>query len=196
MNLIQGNSTEYFKKKLDEEVSLVLTSPSYFTDTPKRIKLNNEIGVGETKESYVKLITDVINDISINFNNNSTVVLVIGRYNDLPIKTLSLMIENSLNSLNLVGYKEFGKNNCEAIMVLKNNSENIEIPEFDSLQEYKKVGFFGQIRKEILDWAITNFSLKDELVVDPFAGAGSTLKAAEQLKRNTFGVELNPEYIK
>lgn len=32
-------------------------------------------------------------------------------------------------------------------------------------------------------------------VLDPFAGAGTTLYVAEQLGRNSIGIELNPEYI-
>ena len=32
-------------------------------------------------------------------------------------------------------------------------------------------------------------------VIDPFAGAGTTLYVAEQLGRNSIGIELNPEYI-
>lgn len=32
------------------------------------------------------------------------------------------------------------------------------------------------------------------LVLDPFAGAGTTLYVAEQLGRNSIGIELNPEY--
>ena len=32
------------------------------------------------------------------------------------------------------------------------------------------------------------------LVLDPFAGAGTTLYVAEQLGRNSIGIELNPDY--
>jgi DNA modification methylase len=32
------------------------------------------------------------------------------------------------------------------------------------------------------------------IVLDPFAGAGTTLFTAEQLERNSIGIELNPDY--
>jgi len=36
----------------------------------------------------------------------------------------------------------------------------------------------------------------DDLVLDPFAGSGTTCQIAAQLKRRSLGIELNPEYAK
>jgi len=40
------------------------------------------------------------------------------------------------------------------------------------------------------------YSKENDTVLDPFAGVGTTLDAANLLKRNSLGVELNPEFIK
>jgi len=32
-------------------------------------------------------------------------------------------------------------------------------------------------------------------VLDPFAGAGTTMRVAERLQRNSIGIDLNAEYI-
>jgi len=40
------------------------------------------------------------------------------------------------------------------------------------------------------------YSKEGDIILDPFAGVGTTLDAANLLKRNSLGVELNPEFIK
>ncbi len=195
--LIQGNSIEYFKTNDTEEVSLVLTSPSYFTEEPKRNTLQNEIGIGESKEDYVNLIAGVIKTSAKNLKENGKVILVLGRYNDLPIESIIYMLEYKLNDsgLKLLSFTLHGKGNHESVVVFGNSKEEIKIPQFYKLQIYDKVGFFGRINSDILDWAITTFTKEGELVIDPFAGAGSTVKRADQLGRNGLGIELNPKFI-
>ena len=39
------------------------------------------------------------------------------------------------------------------------------------------------------------YSLKDEIVLDPFMGSGSSMLAARKLRRHCIGYEINPDYI-
>lgn len=197
--LVQGDSTKYFKTNDIDSVSLVLTSPSYFNEEGKKGLLDGEIGYGETKETYVNLISNVIESILPKMNNDSKIVMVLGRYNDLSIQSILYMLEDRLNKSDvyLCGYTLHNKGNHEAVVVFNKGSEiRVDIPEFYKLQIYDKVGFFGRINNDILDWAINSFTKKGELVIDPFAGAGSTVKRASNLDRAGLGVELNPDFIK
>lgn len=42
---------------------------------------------------------------------------------------------------------------------------------------------------------IASWSNPGDLVLDPFAGSGTTLKAAKELGRRFVGIEINPEYV-
>ncbi len=48
---------------------------------------------------------------------------------------------------------------------------------------------------ELARKAIINFSAENDIVYDPFAGLGSTLIAAHQLKRRWIGSEISSEYV-
>jgi len=44
------------------------------------------------------------------------------------------------------------------------------------------------------EWFIKLFTDEDDTVLDPFAGSGTTLEVAKELRRNTIGIEILPEY--
>lgn len=44
------------------------------------------------------------------------------------------------------------------------------------------------------EWFIKLFTKENDIVLDPFAGSGTSLKVASKLKRNSIGIELLPEY--
>ena len=43
---------------------------------------------------------------------------------------------------------------------------------------------------------ILTSTIPGDIVLDPFAGTGTTLVVAHQLKRNSIGIEIDPEYVK
>jgi DNA modification methylase len=48
---------------------------------------------------------------------------------------------------------------------------------------------------ELIARAINNSSQEGEIIYDPFLGSGTTMVAAEQLRRVCYGMEIAPGYV-
>jgi site-specific DNA-methyltransferase (adenine-specific)/site-specific DNA-methyltransferase (cytosine-N4-specific) len=48
--------------------------------------------------------------------------------------------------------------------------------------------------KELPEWFIKLFTKQGDTVLDPFAGSGTTLIVAQEMNRNSIGIEIIPEY--
>ena len=59
----------------------------------------------------------------------------------------------------------------------------------------KKIGHPAPFPVELAKRFINLYSFKDDLILDPFIGSGSTAIAAGLLDRDYIGYELNPEYV-
>lgn len=46
------------------------------------------------------------------------------------------------------------------------------------------------------EWFIKLFTQSGDVVLDPFAGSGTTLRVAHRLQRDSIGIEIVPEYVK
>ena len=60
----------------------------------------------------------------------------------------------------------------------------------------RRVGHPAPFPVELPDQLIRLYTFKDDLVLDPFMGSGSTLVAAAQLGRRYAGYDLDPAYVK
>ncbi|GHV03891.1 methyltransferase [Campylobacterota bacterium] len=45
------------------------------------------------------------------------------------------------------------------------------------------------------EWFIKLFTQENDIVLDPFAGSGTTLRVAQSMSRNSIGIEIIPEYV-
>ena len=48
--------------------------------------------------------------------------------------------------------------------------------------------------ESLISWLVKILSNQQEIILDPFAGSGTTMIVAEKLGRNSIGIELNPKY--
>lgn len=59
----------------------------------------------------------------------------------------------------------------------------------------KQDGHIAMFPEELPKRLIKMFAFKDETVLDPFMGSGTTTLAARKLDRNSIGYEINPDFI-
>jgi DNA modification methylase len=50
--------------------------------------------------------------------------------------------------------------------------------------------------EDLPEWFIKLFTKPGDWVLDPFMGSGTTLKVSQKMKRNSIGIEIQPEYFK
>jgi len=58
-----------------------------------------------------------------------------------------------------------------------------------------KIGHPCPFPPELAERAIRMYSFRDDLVVDPFAGSGTTCHVAHEFGRRFYGVDLDPKYV-
>jgi DNA modification methylase len=117
-------------------------------------------------------------------------------------------IENSNKTIDAVivwdkkqpglGYMSY-RRQCEFILFVKGGAfKKGDTSDFDlwSISRDNGQDYVHGTQKPIAvpSRAINNSSKKDDLVLDYFGGSGSTMVAANQLKRKCYGMELDPKY--
>jgi len=106
-------------------------------------------------------------------------------------------------------FKKSGKRKKICGLMNLENKRNISFGELrDNFRQYyefptnKESDRAGEIVREAVfpkcvpDWFIRAYSCKGEVVLDPFAGAGTTLEVAKNLDRIGLGFEIHPEQIR
>ena len=61
--------------------------------------------------------------------------------------------------------------------------------------ECNNQGHSAVFPQQLPEWFIKLFTVPGDTVLDPFAGSGTTLYVAQEMKRNAIGIEIVPEYV-
>ena len=132
------------------------------------------------------------------------------------IFTNALNIQTMLNTAIEVGFKlhnvlVWEKNNCTPSQYYMKNCEYVLFLRKGKAKWINNIGGSKTVHKfnnvignkrhptekpiELLKFYIANSTNPGDIVLDPFAGCGSTRDAAIELNRKFVGYEINPEYI-
>jgi DNA modification methylase len=101
-----------------------------------------------------------------------------------------------------VSFNRMGGYNAWEPIFIYGDIKNVRLP-----QDYLKVNTLNFTKgveaghpcpkpPELIGKLINIFSKEGEIILDPFMGSGTTAFMAQSLKRNWFGIEINPDYVK
>ncbi len=197
-----GDSLELMKDLEDKSVDVSFTSPPYSRKRNDKYSFYND----DIKDYYSFLckFTDellritkkhVIVNVQKNYYNKKDVFQYIGRYADKlqeiiiweksnPMPASGFNITNAYEFFIVLGDKPL-KSNCTYTKNHITTSVNSNMP-----KEHRAV-----MKKEVCEWFIKNFTLENDIVLDPFLGIGTTAIVCSENKRHYIGYEICDTYL-
>jgi len=175
--VIQGDCLEVMKNMDDNSVDLVLTDPPYGITKAKWDVVPN-------KEYFDEI-----------FRISKKVIIFGGHWMNLPTKD-GWIVWNKLPFLKTTNqaefiYTSFLKKNIIIDFRYAGNCVGTSKPDY----KREKVFFTSEKPKEFIELLLERYSNKGDVVLDPFAGSGTTGVACKNLNRNYILIEKEPEYI-
>jgi site-specific DNA-methyltransferase (adenine-specific) len=204
-NLIQGDAITKLKEIQTQSIDCVITDPPYGIDF-KSVRGNNTNDFNTDQEDYaIKLFEQVAPELNRITKNNSHIYIFCGfqtvdKFKQIleqhfELRNILIWVKNNHTPTN---YDYNYAHKYEMILFTTkgkrplNNKLSPDVLEFDN-----DIGKLHSAQKPIplLEYLINNSTFEKEVVLDCFAGSGSTLIAAQKLKRNWIGIELEQEFI-
>lgn len=205
--IINGDCLEVMKEMPDNCVDLILTDPPYGMSyqsarriaTPQFAKIEKDDDVTWfpkfIAEAYRVLKDDSHIYIFCNDYAISDFRRLMGVAGFTPKRTL-VWVKNNHTSGDLEG--DYG-NKTEFILYAQKGRRELIGKRDTNVLGFDRVADLKHPTEKPVDlcrYFIAKSSNKDDIVLDPFIGSGTTARAAADLQRNYIGIEIDPNYCK
>lgn len=200
-NIIQGNALTELKKIKDNTVGLCIIDPPYGINFKSvRGKGTNDfddsISLTEFEDIVIEIKRVLTKDAHfycfIGFQTYGEYKAIIERH--FEFRNCLIWVKNNHTPTN---YDNNYAHKYEMIIFATkgarplNNKLSVDILEYDNIQGKQHN---SEKPVDLLEYLIKNSSSENEVVLDCFAGSGSTLVASEKLNRSWIGIELQEEF--
>lgn len=212
--LYNGNCLDLLNKVQDDSVELIIIDPPYFNNL-KSIKWDNQ---WNNLEDYLNWLSAIFGKLTRKIGKGyffcfcdvriSSYIIGVAEQNFFDYKNFIVWYKK--NYYKYTPYDRL-RNNWEGLLMFakgknilniwnKQNTEKLlynDVWEFAQPQSnFKKDKKYHITQKplKLIENIILTASNKNELVLDCFAGAGTTLVASKKLERRYIGIELSKEF--
>ncbi len=202
--IICGDCLEVMKGIPDKSVDLIVTDPPYGINIIGGSKSFGSIGgsksfgsIGGSKLVNVNKYKPIINDdIKIDFSEifrvSKNQIIFGGNYFNLPISKGWIVWDKKKKN-------DWNDNFSDGEMAWTSFNRPLKIFRYlymGCLQEGKREKRVHPTQKpiELIKWILENYSNKNDIILDPFLGSGTTAVACKELGRKYIGIEISPEY--
>ncbi len=199
--ILPGDCIQVMKKFPSKSVALIVTDPPYgdnvgYGFNNKKIK-NNEnplINCNALVEMYRVLKRNSALYLFTNWKHYPFLTEFVIRYTEFKIRHVIVWKKHNF------GLGWAFRHQYELILVLEKGKPKYNLRNFSDVQSASHINHNDQTHPhekplDLLKKIIIHSSKPGDLVLDPFAGSGSTCKACEQVGRRWIGIELDERYF-
>ena len=204
--IICGDCLEVMKGIPDKSVDLVVTDPPYGIDFKRGYKNNSETIIGDTGFEVMVFLDDILMEFKRILKTNSAIYWFT-RFDVYPYLFIKFRryfkVKNQIiwykktEATGLGDLRGNYANNYESILFAVKDKHILKEKRCGSvwsIKSCKNEFHFTQKPLEVIYKIINYSSNKEDIVLDPFLGSGTTAVACKELWRRYIGIEISPEY--
>lgn len=198
LTLIRGDALKVLSELEDENINLVLTDPPYGIDVGKMPLglgggIAKSIDYGKYTWDEIRLSEDYFKEI---FRKSKNQIIFGGNYytDCLPPRACWIVWDKK-GDMPSIDFAD-----CELIWTSFNSPSRIfkylwrGMLQEDMKRKEKRL-HPTQKPLPLMKWILNKYSDENDLILDPFLGSGTTMKACLELNRNCIGIEISKKYI-
>ena len=214
IDLRHGNCLEIMKDIPDNSIDLIVTDPPYRTisggNKSEKWKSGYKNSILYKNDGKIFEHNDIdhkkwLKECYRVLKNNSHIYIMTNVLNLFNLEKLATDVGFKLHNLlvwekNTANANRWYMKNCEYVLFMrKGKAKTINNPSSKTVHKYNNIigNKLHPTEKpvDLMKFYITNSSNKNDVVLDPFMGSGSTGVACINTNRNFIGIELDEKYF-